>query len=185
MYQEIPLIMIKSQLYLKDNYVTISLLKKKDIFKKRFSIQFNTRKITQALFDSLPVFFLKIIILVHMEMVILSGTPCMLYFEGVMYLQFRSSHACKKRIFALRHVIFRPATGYDSRNSEDVQMVSSIAFTWFMKFVFAQSFCTLCFFTFYLFFFYFSRSIIIFHIYPDKFWNISIKCSAFKEKHFN
>lgn len=59
MYQERPLIMIKSQLYLKDNYVTISLLKKKDIFKKRFSIQFNTRKITQALFDSLPVFFFE------------------------------------------------------------------------------------------------------------------------------
>lgn len=102
-----------------------------------------------------------------------------------MYLQFRSSHACKKRIFALRHVIFRPATGYDSRNSGDVQMVSSIAFTWFMKFVFARSFYLVLFHIFFFFIFHDRWSYFIFHIYRNEFWNISIKCSSFKERHFD
>lgn len=51
---------------------------------------------------------------------------------------------------------------------------------------FSHDHFTLCFFTFFSFFIFHDRwSYFIFHIYRNEFWNISIKCSSFKERHFD
>lgn len=158
--------MIISKLYFKDNYVTISFSKKISLYFETISSQKEFHSIRYCKNHATIIWFVARFFENNNIGSYRDGnfkwyTMYVIFRGRFMYLQFRSSHACKKRIFALRHVIFRPATGYDSRNSGDVQMVSSIAFTWFMKFVFARSFYLVL---FHIFFFYFPRSMIIFHI---------------------
>lgn len=118
-------------------------------------------------------------------MVILSGTPCMLYFEGVLCTY---NFAAVTRV---KNAFSRFATWFFDLPQGTIREIQEM-YKWCRRSLlrdlwnsFSHDHFTLCFFTFFFFIFHDRWSYFIFHIYRNEFWNISIKCSSFKERHFD